>query len=78
LPELREVGTLLLPILGKHQSARSWKRRFNIALTSLEEIAGCVKSAPEKFPRREIQVCSRMLYGPQGLRWNLASQRRPS
>ena len=63
VPELQEIGVLLLSILGKHASVTSWKLRFKTSLTSLEEIARCVCSAPEKFPPREIQVCSRILYG---------------
>ena len=66
-PELREIGPQLLSILGKHASMRGKRRQMLLALTSLDEVMDCVGSAPEGLPRREVQVCSRRLYGISSL-----------
>jgi DNA-binding CsgD family transcriptional regulator len=63
LPELQDLGALLLSILGKHASASWHRRKLLLALTSLEEIETWVAASPERFPHREVQVCARMLYG---------------
>lgn len=61
--ELQRLASLLLPILGKHASATWQRRKLLLALTSLEEIESCVSQAHVKFPRRENQVCARIIYG---------------
>lgn len=61
--ELQRLASLLLPILGKHASATWQRRKLLLALTSLEEIESCISQAQEKFPRRENQVCARIIYG---------------
>lgn len=64
---LEALASPLLSILGKHASA-VWQRRLLLeSLSSLEEIESCVASAPLGFPRREAQVCSRILYGVSSL-----------
>lgn len=61
--DLERFATILLPILGKHATA-TWERsRMLLALTSLEEIEACVTACKDPFPRRERQVCARIIYG---------------
>ncbi|WP_409019382.1 helix-turn-helix transcriptional regulator [Brevundimonas vesicularis] len=61
--DLERFATILLPILGKHATATWHRSRLLLALTSLEEIETCVFACPDKFPRRESQVCARIIYG---------------
>jgi DNA-binding CsgD family transcriptional regulator len=61
--ELQEVGGLLLSIIAKHATA-TWNRRKLVqAFTSLKVIETHIAAVQEHFPRREAQVCSRILYG---------------
>ena len=67
IANLEALASPLLSILGKHSSA-VWQRRLLLeSLSSLKEIEDCVASAPVGFPRREAQVCSRILYGVSSL-----------
>ena len=60
---LEALASPLLSIVGKHTSA-VWQRRLLLgSLQSLEEIENCVANSPLNLPRREAQVCSRILYG---------------
>lgn len=61
--DLERFATILLPILGKHAAATWQRSRLLLALTSLEEIESCVLNGAERFPRRESQVCARIVYG---------------
>nr|WP_314434132.1 helix-turn-helix transcriptional regulator [uncultured Brevundimonas sp.] len=61
--DLERFATVLLPILGKHATATWQRSRLLLALTSLEEIESCVLACADKFPRRESQVCARIIYG---------------
>lgn len=61
--DLERFATVLLPILGKHATATWQRSRLLLALTSLEEIESCVLAGADKFPRRESQVCARIIYG---------------
>jgi DNA-binding CsgD family transcriptional regulator len=60
---LAQVAALLLPIIGKHASALLNRRRTFLTLTSLEDIEGCICRMSEGLPRRESQVCARIVYG---------------
>lgn len=67
IASLEGLASPLLSIVGKHASA-VWQRRLLLgSLSSLDEIESCVASAPVGFPRREAQVCSRILYGISSL-----------
>lgn len=60
---LASVSHALLSILGK-QNEITWQRdRLSSALTSLETIQSCIQRAPEHLPRREAEVCARIVYG---------------
>ena len=64
---LEALASPLLSIVGKHTSA-VWQRRLLLgSLKSLDEIEQAVAAAPPFLPRREAQVCSRILYGISSL-----------
>lgn len=60
---LAEVGGTLLSILAKHAGLIWHRPDLSVALTTLEEIESCIATAPEALPRREAEVCARILYG---------------
>jgi DNA-binding NarL/FixJ family response regulator len=60
---LESIADLLLAILAKHSGIRWQHAHLSSALTSLEEIERCISHAPEELPKREAQVCARILYG---------------
>lgn len=60
---LEALASPLLSILGKHASAIWQRQLLASSLSSLDEIEHNVAMAPIGFPRREAQVCSRILYG---------------
>lgn len=67
IANLEALASPLLSILGKHASAL-WQRRLLFeSLNSLEAIEACVAKSPDGLPRREAQVCSRILYGMSSL-----------
>lgn len=59
---LGEVAGLLVSLLAKHAEIVARRPNPALALASLEEIEGCVHEMAE-LPRREGEVCSRILYG---------------
>jgi len=63
IADVHSIGETLLAIVAKHAGARWRKSRFATSLTSLEEIEYCIVNAPERLPRREAEVCARILYG---------------
>jgi DNA-binding CsgD family transcriptional regulator len=63
IDRLRDLGEALLSIIAKHVGVRWQKSSFATALTSLEEIENSILAAKEHFPRREAEVCARILYG---------------
>lgn len=60
---LEEVSPVLLAILGKHAKALGQQQGFLRALESLEHIERALVCMEEHFPRRESQVCARMIFG---------------
>jgi DNA-binding CsgD family transcriptional regulator len=64
--EIWRVGNVMDPLLAlsrKHISLLdSWSDVAG-ALTSLSAIEECIRLGPIPFPRREAQVCARILYG---------------
>jgi DNA-binding NarL/FixJ family response regulator len=60
---LSNVAEMLLSILEKHCGICWQHDHLSMALTSLEEIERCISQAEESFPKREAQVCARILYG---------------
>jgi DNA-binding CsgD family transcriptional regulator len=61
--DIERSAPVLLSILGKHVNIMAQKANLYGALTSLPCIESVIMAAPEAFPRREAQVCARILYG---------------
>lgn len=64
--ELDELGARvdeLIALLGRHARFASCGVDLSIALSSLPEIERAIAAAPEHMPRREAEVCARILYG---------------
>jgi len=63
LHELAHTSAAVIAIVRKH-AAISWTvPRFPAALTNLAEIESCMANALPRLPRREFQVCARLIYG---------------
>lgn len=60
---MRDTGEVLLAILARHARFAQGAPDVGRALTTLSEIETCIGAAPEAFPRREAEVCSRIVYG---------------
>jgi DNA-binding CsgD family transcriptional regulator len=56
------ASSLLLALLAKHADVGRNRRDASQALGVLREIEGCVAES-RRLPRREAQVCARILYG---------------
>jgi DNA-binding CsgD family transcriptional regulator len=64
--ELSTLGALsstLISILGKHAHIVEGRSNLSFALTSLAEIQRTLEGAAVHLSRREIEVCSRILFG---------------
>jgi DNA-binding CsgD family transcriptional regulator len=61
--DIKRWAPTLLSILGKHASLVMRQSTLLRALTSLSNIEQVVGASRERFPRREAQVCARILYG---------------
>jgi DNA-binding CsgD family transcriptional regulator len=60
---LTDVAPLLLPILGKHARVLGHRAGLLRALSSLEHIEHLIACVEQRLPRRENQVCARMIFG---------------
>jgi len=60
---LAELADTLLALLAKHAELSANEPSLTMALTSLDDIERTVMAAPEALPRREIEVCARIVYG---------------
>jgi DNA-binding CsgD family transcriptional regulator len=58
-----QFAPTLLSLLGKHSMLVIRKRNLCGALSSLTEIEEIIAQSPEQLPRREAQVCARILFG---------------
>jgi DNA-binding CsgD family transcriptional regulator len=57
------VADTLLALLAKHAERFSPVPSIAVALASLDDIERTIVAAPEALPRREIEVCARIVYG---------------
>ena len=64
--QLADAADLLMALLGKHADINSGHVNAADSLTKLCEIEACI-CASSHLPRREAQVCSRVLYGMSSL-----------
>lgn len=62
IEQLERTASLLVSLLGKHAEFRQSQPDVSRALTALREIEDCV-AAMSELPRREAEVCARILYG---------------
>jgi len=67
ISRLNEVGEMLLTVVGKHADVVSRRHELVAAITSLPLIEDCMAHSPEGLPRREVEVCARILYGISSL-----------
>ncbi|MDX3911762.1 MAG: LuxR C-terminal-related transcriptional regulator [Sphingobium sp.] len=63
IAELGTVSRVLMAIASKHAEMIESRSRFSLALTSLAEIEETMKSASIQLPKREAQVCARIVFG---------------
>jgi DNA-binding CsgD family transcriptional regulator len=62
IERFRDSSALLLALLAKHADVCRNRRDASQALAALHEIEDCVADS-RQLPRRESQVCARILYG---------------
>jgi DNA-binding CsgD family transcriptional regulator len=60
---LASLSTTLVSILNKHITMVSSQMDVSLALTSLPEIEDTLLTSSVQLPRREVEVCARILYG---------------
>jgi DNA-binding CsgD family transcriptional regulator len=60
---LQDMSNVLMSIINRHAELVFGQSDLERALTSLDVIVDSMQNAPERMPRREIEVCSRILYG---------------
>lgn len=60
--EVEKVSELLVALLSKHVEVTLRTSRMATALSSLREIEACISNTAD-LPRREMQICARILYG---------------
>lgn len=60
---VKSVAGTIFALLAKHISLTWNGPNVSVALTSLTEIEACVAQSVEGLPRREAEVCSRIIYG---------------
>ncbi|WP_407123321.1 LuxR C-terminal-related transcriptional regulator [Bradyrhizobium sp. STM 3561] len=60
---LQQFAGTLFSILDRHVRTRSDEIDSSLALTSLSEIEATLQASSIKLPRREVEVCARILYG---------------
>jgi DNA-binding CsgD family transcriptional regulator len=63
ITKLTDIAGVILSVLERHCDMQWQSRHMASALSSLSEIEACCSNAPDRMPRREIEVCSRILYG---------------
>jgi len=62
IDQLGRSADLLMALLGKHSDICQTRPNVALALTSLPGIESCIVAVSE-LPRREAEVCARILYG---------------
>lgn len=63
ITSLAGMADTVLALLSKHLHIKWHSPDLQLSLTSLHEIEECIAKAPEAFPKREAEVCARILYG---------------
>lgn len=60
---VQSIAGTIFALLAKHISITWDGPNISVGLTSLEEIESCVAACATILPRREAEVCSRIIYG---------------
>lgn len=60
---VQSISNTIFALLAKHISLTWQGPNASVALTSLSEIESCITSCAGPMPRREAEVCSRVIYG---------------
>jgi DNA-binding CsgD family transcriptional regulator len=60
---LQALSEVLVSVVSKHVSLVENANNFSLALTSLSEIVATLEGSSVKLPKREAEVCARILYG---------------
>lgn len=60
---VRSIANTIFALLAKHISLTWHGPNVSVALTSLDEIEACITRCASPMPRREAEVCSRIIYG---------------
>jgi DNA-binding CsgD family transcriptional regulator len=63
---VKSIAGTIFALLAKHISMTWNGPNVSVALTSLEEIEACIRECAA-LPRREAEVCSRIIYGMSSL-----------
>lgn len=63
LEAVQSIAATIFALLAKHISITWQGPQVSVALTSLQEIEACVHACAGSLPRREAEVCSRIIYG---------------
>jgi DNA-binding CsgD family transcriptional regulator len=60
---VQSIAGTIFALLAKHISITWDGPNVSVALTALHEIESCIASCASSLPRREAEVCSRIIYG---------------
>lgn len=60
---VQSIAGTIFALLAKHISITWDGPNISVALTSLQEIEACISACVTGLPRREAEVCSRIIYG---------------
>jgi DNA-binding CsgD family transcriptional regulator len=63
LHELGSIAESLIALVARHNSLIACPSDLSLALTSLREIEATLLSSKIELPKREAEVCARILYG---------------
>ncbi|MCW1432276.1 helix-turn-helix transcriptional regulator [Novosphingobium sp. JCM 18896] len=63
LSDLGSIAATLMSLVAKHTDIIDSRARFSLALTSLAEIEMTMERADVQLPKREAQVCARIVFG---------------
>lgn len=57
------MASSVFAILSRHIIISSRRRDVSVALTDFDEIEACISHSETGLPKREVQVCARIVYG---------------
>lgn len=65
--QVRSISGTIFALLAKHVDITWNQPNVSVALTRLEEIEMCISEQYPQMPRREAEVCARIIYGVSSL-----------